>query len=68
MVGFMRKETMDGTYEMEMVEIPIEQVMLLEKTLPETYINERGNDVTEEFVKWCRPLIGPKLPEFVDFK
>ena len=64
----MRKETMDGTYEMEMVEIPIEQVMLLEKTLPETYINERGNDVTEEFVKWCRPLIGPKLPEFVDFK
>lgn len=68
MVGFMRKETMDGTYEMEMVEIPIEQVMLLEKILPETYINERGNDVTEEFVKWCRPLIGPKLPEFVDFK
>ena len=68
MVGFMRKETMDGTYEMEMVEIPIEQVMLLEKTLPEAYINERGNDVTEEFVKWCRPLIGPKLPEFVDFK
>ena len=68
MVGFLRKETGDGSYEMEMTGIPIEKVMLLEKTLPESYINDRGNDVTEAFVKWCRPLIGEELPEFVDFK
>lgn len=68
MVGFLRKETGDGSYEMEMTRIPIEKVMLLEKTLPESYINDRGNDVTEAFVKWCRPLIGEELPEFVDFK
>lgn len=32
------------------------------------FINERGNDVTQEFVDWCRPLIGEPLPEFLNFK
>ena len=32
------------------------------------YINDRGNDVTDAFLKWCRPLIGPELRDFVDFK
>ncbi len=68
MVGFQREETEDGSYRIHTMEIPIKQVMLLEKTLPETYINDRGNDVTEEFVKWCRPLIGTELPGFLDFK
>lgn len=68
MVGFFREETQDGFYKMRMIEIPIEQVMLLEKTLPDKFINERGNDVTEEFVKWCRPLLGTGLPEFIDLK
>ena len=30
--------------------------------------NDRGNDVTDAFLKWCRPLIGPELRDFVDFK
>lgn len=68
MVGFLREETPDGVYKMRMIEIPIEQVMLLEKTLPDKFINERGNDVTEEFVKWCRPLLGTGLPRFIDLK
>lgn len=68
MVGFQREETPDGAYKMRMIKIPIEQVMLLEKTLPDSYINGRGNDVTEAFVKWCRPLLGTGSPRFIDLK
>lgn len=51
MIGFIREETEDGTYRIHTMEIPIEQVMLLEKTLPDKYINDRGNDITDEYVK-----------------
>jgi len=47
--------------------IPIKEVMMYERTIPESYLNERGNDVTEEFIRWCRPLIGPELRDFFDF-
>ncbi len=68
MVGFVREDTEDGAYRMRTTTIPISQVMLYEKTMPDSFINERGNDVTREFVDWCRPLIGPELPEFIDLK
>lgn len=68
MVGFVRDETADGSYHMHTVTIPISQVMLYEKTMPEGYINERGNDVTREFIDWCRPLMGPELPAFIDLR
>lgn len=68
MIGFEREETADGSYRIRTIEIPIEQVMLLEKILPDSYINQRGNDISQEFVQWCRPLIGPDFAEFLDFK
>lgn len=68
MIGFEREETEDGSYKVHTVKIPIEQVMLLEKTLPDEYINDRGNDITEEYVRWCRPLIDPEFERFLDFK
>lgn len=68
MAGFKREETADGSYKISTIEIPIEEVMLLEKTLPEEYLNERGNDVTETFIQWCRPLIGSEFEKFLDFK
>ncbi|MBT9775970.1 diphosphate--fructose-6-phosphate 1-phosphotransferase [Clostridium sp. MCC353] len=68
MAGFIRDETEDGSYKIHVRMIPISEVMLYEKVLPEEYINERGNDVTEEFAKWCRPLIGPELRDFIDFQ
>lgn len=67
MIGFIRDETPDGSYKIHVESIPIEQVMLYERVIPETYVNERKNDVTQEFVNWCRPLIGPELPDFIDF-
>jgi 6-phosphofructokinase 1 len=33
-----------------------------EKFLPEEYLNAAGNDVTEAFVEYARPLIGGELP------
>ena len=32
--------------------------MLHEKKMPDSYINERGNDVTQEYLDWCEPLAG----------
>lgn len=67
MIGFIREDREDGEYCIHMERIPIERVMLHERAIPESFINERGNDVTNEFVKWCRPLIGPELRDFIDF-
>ena len=40
------------------VRIPIEKVMLTERLLPDEFIAPQGNDVTEAFLRWCRPLVG----------
>ena len=66
MVGIRRKE--GEKYEIETPLIPIEEVMLNERVMPEEYINERGNDISGQFVTWCRPLIDGELPEMVSFK
>ena len=71
MVGFIRdveKEEAGGVYQMRVETIPIKEVMMYERTIPASYINQRGNDVTDEFIRWCRPLIGPELRDFIDFK
>lgn len=65
MVGFKRLPGAD--YQIETVIIPVEQVMLEEKKMPRSYLNEEGNDVTEAFIRWARPLIGGELPRFVHF-
>lgn len=68
MVGFEREKTEDESYKIRFIEIPIEEVMLLEKTIPACYINQRGNDVTDDFINWCKPLIGEKDQDFINFK
>lgn len=66
MVGFDR---IPGTvYGITTRLIPVEQVMLEERVLPDCFINEAGNDVTDAFVDWCRPLIGGPLRQFVTFR
>lgn len=67
MVGFIRDEMPDGAYKIHVETIPIEKVMMYERVIPDSYVNERKNDVTQEFVDWCRPLIGPELRDFIDF-
>lgn len=65
MVGLNRIST--EPYKCETSLIPINEVMMYEKALPKEFINERGNDVTEEFINWCKPLIGGGIQEFTDF-
>ncbi len=33
--------------------------------MPAKYINDRGNDITSEFIDYCAPLLGGPLPEYV---
>lgn len=66
MVGFERFST--APYSVKTVLIPIEQVMLEEKVLPDSFISANGCDVTAEFVNWCTPLIGGPLRPFVTFQ
>ena len=63
MVGFRR---LGGeTYRSETFLVPIREVMLHEARLPDGYINGRGNGVTEDYARWCAPLLGEPLPEFI---
>lgn len=66
MVGFERGA--GSAYEAKPMLIPIEQVMLTEKKLPDEYLNAEGNGVTQAFCAWCRPLLGAPLAPFVTFK
>lgn len=65
MIGFERLST--HPYRMRVVHIPISQVMLRERILPDTFISPGGNGVTEAFIRWCEPLLGGELPQFADF-
>jgi 6-phosphofructokinase len=66
MVGCRRVATQP--YCCETILIPISEVMLNEKKMPDAFINERGNDVTAAFVEYCRPLLGGPLPEYAEFR
>ena len=55
-------------YESEMFLVPIEQVMLTEWVMPEQYINEAGNGITDEYIEWLSPLMGQPLPKFSSFR
>lgn len=65
MVGFRRLP--GEAYKIETILIPVEQVMLEERKMPRSFLNEAGNDVTEEFIRWAKPLLGGELTEFIHF-
>jgi 6-phosphofructokinase len=44
---------------------PLEEVANAEKLLPDEFINEAGNFVTEAFKEYTRPLLGGPLPDYV---
>jgi len=66
MVAFRRLSA--SPYRAETFLVDIREVMLTERTMPDAFINAKGNGVTEAFTQWCRPLIGPALPQFVSFQ
>lgn len=64
MAGLRRVST--EPYRVEEVLIPVEQVMMAERLFPEEYMDRDRYDVTEEFVRWARPLIGQPLPHYLN--
>ena len=48
-------------YMSECVPVNIDGVANLEKTIPQEWINERGNDVTEDFIQYALPLISGEV-------
>ncbi len=65
MIGF--KRISSSPYSIQVIEIPIEEVMLHERPIPAEFIAEDGSGVTDKFKEWCRPLIGGDLLEFAWF-
>lgn len=65
MVAFERVST--EPYVMKPFLVDIDKVMMYERTIPDEFINEEGNGVTEAFKEWCRPLIGGELPKMISF-
>ena len=51
----------DDPYRIECVSVDVETVANLEKTIPDNMINARGNDVTEEFIRYSAPLISGEM-------
>ncbi len=51
----------DNPYFSECVAVDIESVANLEKTVPLAWINDRGNNVTEEFIRYASPLISGEV-------
>jgi 6-phosphofructokinase 1 len=43
--------------------VPIEKVAGKTRHMPDNFINAAGNGVTEDFMNYCRPLLGSDLPE-----
>lgn len=66
MVGIRRVS--NDPYETEFFLIPIENVMMNEKVMPDEFIHENRMDVTDAFIKYCKPLIGEDIPRYAYFK
>ncbi len=43
--------------------VPIANVAGKTRHMPDHFINEAGNGVTEDFMNYCRPLLGSNFPE-----
>ncbi len=53
-------------YHCSIGEAPLEKVAKAEKLLPASFINKKGNYVTEAFLRYCRPILGDTIRKFPD--
>ncbi|MDC0936076.1 diphosphate--fructose-6-phosphate 1-phosphotransferase [Pirellulales bacterium] len=49
------------TYGVTFDQVPLAEVANSERMFPDAWISENGSDVTDEFVEYCRPLVGDKM-------
>jgi 6-phosphofructokinase 1 len=55
MSSLVRKDTED--YQVEYTSVDIKQVANMEKKVPVEWINEEGNGVKEDMIKYLKPLV-----------
>jgi len=51
-----------GNYSVDYRLTPLEQIAAKTRHMPADFINADGNDVTEKFYSYCRPLLGSGFP------
>ncbi len=54
-------------YQVNYVRVPIKNVARESRHMPSAYINQAGNDVTQAFLDYASPIVGP-LPKIGRFK
>lgn len=52
------KRVGDSPYEVDFVRVELSSVARITRDLPENFINDKGNYVTDEFIEYLRPLVG----------
>lgn len=62
------KRTPGEKYKCITSRIKLEGVANQTRMVPDEFMNKDGNDVTEEFIEWARPLIRPGLLEYARLK
>jgi len=50
-----------SVYSVRYDKVPLEQVANSERTFPSDWIAETGYDVTDDFLDYCRPLVGEEM-------
>jgi 6-phosphofructokinase 1 len=65
MVGYTRVSSDPYKIDYELIELA--KVANVENVLPDNFINEAGNDVTDAFIEYCKPLIGGELEDYFKF-
>ena len=65
--GYMVTITRDNSGKFGYGRTPLSDVAVRAREMPPEMINKRGNDVTEAFLEYARPLISP-LPEYVSLE
>ncbi|NCC42630.1 MAG: 6-phosphofructokinase [Clostridia bacterium] len=56
------ERTCNEPYQVHFTAIPVSEVSNKEKKVPESFINQAGNDVTEEMMEYLRPLVQGETP------
>jgi len=65
--GYMVTIVRSGTGKFSFDKAPLSEVALRAKKMPDEMINERGNNVTDAFLEYARPLVG-RMPEYVSLE
>jgi 6-phosphofructokinase 1 len=51
-------------YKSKMTLVPLEKVANMEKKIPVNWLKGEGQDLTEDFTAYCRPLLGIPMPDY----